>query len=98
MKNNYKKFAAKSGELFLLAFAGEDPKPAVEMIQEYGLSGLYLSNDNIPNRNSALNLSQVFQAAAKKRGDSLPLLWELIRKVHGQLWQRILILVQETLH
>ena len=54
MKKNYKNFAAKSGELFLLAFAGEDSKPAVEMIQEYGLSGLYLSNDNIPNLNSAL--------------------------------------------
>ena len=56
MKKNYKNFAAKSGELFLLAFAGEDSKPAVEMIQEYGLSGLYLSNDNIPNLNSAINL------------------------------------------
>ena len=74
MKNNYKNFASKSGELFLLAFAGEDSKPAVEMIQEYGLSGLYLSNDNIPNLNSAINLSQVVQAAAKNRGDSLPLL------------------------
>ena len=74
MKNNYKNFASKSGELFLLAFAGEDSKPAVEMIQEYGLSGLYLSNDNIPNLNSAINLSQAVQAAAKNRGDSLPLL------------------------
>ena len=74
MKNNYKNFASKSGELFLLAFAGEDSKPAVEMIQEYGLSGLYLSNDNIPNLNSASSLSQVLQAAAISRGDSLPLL------------------------
>ena len=74
MKKNYKKFAAKSGELFLLAFAGEDPKPAVEMIRESGLSGLYLSNDNIPNLNAALTLSQVVQTAAINRGDSLPLL------------------------
>jgi len=74
MKNNYKNFASKSGELFLLAFAGEDSKPAVEMIQEYGLSGLYLSNDNIPNLNSASSLSKVLQAAAISRGDSLPLL------------------------
>ena len=74
MKKNYKNFAAKSGELFLLAFAGEDSKPAVEMIQTYGLSGLYLSNDNIPNLNSAINLSKALQAAAKNRGDFLPLL------------------------
>ena len=38
-----------AGELFLLAFSGQDPAPAIEMIKEYGLSGLYLSNDNIPN-------------------------------------------------
>ena len=74
MKKSYKNFASKSGELFLLAFAGEDAEPAIEMIQEYGLSGLYLSNDNIPNINSALNLSQILQAAAKNRGDSLSLL------------------------
>ena len=74
MKKNYKNFAANSGELFLLAFAGEDSKPAVEMIQEFGLSGLYLSNDNIPNLNSAKKLSQVVQAAAINRGDFLPLL------------------------
>ena len=62
------------GELFLLAFSGEDPKPAIEMIQEYGLSGLYLSNDNIPNIYSALHLSKIVQKAAKNSGDKLPLL------------------------
>ena len=61
MKKNFKNYASKSGELFLLAFAGEDSKPAVEMIQDYGLSGLYLSNDNIPNSDSASNLSKILQ-------------------------------------
>ncbi len=74
MKKNFKNYASKSGELFLLAFAGEDSKPAVEMIQDYGLSGLYLSNDNIPNSYSASNLSKILQTAANYHGDSLPLL------------------------
>ena len=51
-----KKMYLKAAELFLLAFSGQDPTPAIEMIKEYGLSGLYLSNDNIPNIYSALNL------------------------------------------
>ena len=54
-----------AGELFLLAFSGQDPAPAIEMIKEYGLSGLYLSNDNIPNIYSALNLSKIVQKTAK---------------------------------
>ena len=57
MKKYNKNIDLNAGELFLLAFSGKDPKPAIEMIQEYGLSGLYLSNDNIPNIYSALNLS-----------------------------------------
>ena len=63
-----------AGELFLLAFSGQDPTPAIEMIKEYGLSGLYLSNDNIPNIYSALNLSKIIQKIAKNSGEKLPLL------------------------
>ena len=63
-----------AGELFLLAFSGQDPAPAIEMIKEYGLSGLYLSNDNIPNIYSALNLSKIIQKIAKNSGKKLPLL------------------------
>ena len=74
MKKYNKKIDLNAGELFLLAFSGEDPKPAIEMIHEYGLSGLYLSNDNIPNIYSALNLSKIVQKAAKNSGDKLPLL------------------------
>ena len=40
MKKYNKNIDLNAGELFLLAFSGEDPKPAIEMIQEYGLSGL----------------------------------------------------------
>ena len=69
-----KKMYLKAGELFLLAFSGQDPTPAIEMIKEYGLSGLYLSNDNIPNINSALNLSKIVQKTAKNSGEKLPLL------------------------
>ena len=68
MKKYNKNIDLKAGELFLLAFSGEDPKPAIEMIQEYGLSGLYLSNDNIPNIYSALNLSKIVQKTAKNSG------------------------------
>ena len=63
-----------AGELFLLAFSGQDPATAIEMIKEYGLSGLYLSNDNIPNIYSALNLSKIIQKIAKNSGKKLPLL------------------------
>ena len=74
MKKYNKNIDLNAGELFLLAFSGKDPKPAIEMIQEYGLSGLYLSNDNIPNIYSALNLSKIVQKTAKNSGDKLPLL------------------------
>ncbi len=69
-----KKMYLRAGELFLLAFSGQDPAPAIEMIKEYGLSGLYLSNDNIPNVTSALNLSKIVQKTAKNSGEKLPLL------------------------
>ena len=74
MKKYNNNIDLNAGALFLLAFSGEDPKPAIEMIQEYGLSGLYLSNDNIPNIYSALQLSKIVQKAAKDSGDKLPLL------------------------
>ena len=41
MKKYNKTIDLNAGELFLLAFSGKDPKPAIEMIQEYRLSGLY---------------------------------------------------------
>ena len=74
MKKYNKNIDLNAGELFLLAFSGQDPTPAIEMIKEYGLSGLYLSNDNIPNIYSALNLSKIVQKAAKNSGNKLPLL------------------------
>ena len=71
MKKYNRNIDLNAGELFLLAFSGKDPKPAIEMIQEYGLSGLYLSNDNIPNIYSALNLSKIVQKVAKNRSVDL---------------------------
>ena len=74
MIESSEKLAEYAGELFLLAFAGRDPEPAISMIRDYGLSGLYLSNENIPSREAAIKFTTTVQEASKKSGQSLPLL------------------------
>ena len=74
MNESLETLAEKAGELFLLAFAGSDPEFAISMVRDYGLSGLYLSNENIPSREAAKQFTATVQEASKSSGNSLPLL------------------------
>ena len=90
MIESSEKLAEYAGELFLLAFAGRDPEPAISMIRDYGLSGLYLSNENIPSREAAIKFTTTVQEASKKSGQSHSLCClEWTRRGHGLSWQRI---------
>ena len=53
MNESIKNPSESIGELFLLAYEGLDPEPALTMIRDYGISGFYLSNDNVPDRKTA---------------------------------------------
>ena len=48
MNESIKNPSESIGELFLMAYGGLDPEPALTMIRDYGISGFYLSNDNVP--------------------------------------------------
>lgn len=74
MSTDLETLASRAGELFLLAFAGSDPAPAQQMIRNYHLSGLYLSNDNIPDTSSARALTKAVQETARDSGEAFPLL------------------------
>lgn len=64
----------KAGQLFMLAFPGADPAPAVSMIEEYNLCGCYLSQDNAATFQGARALTGALNAAAGRRSPRAPLL------------------------
>ena len=74
MNESIKNPSESIGELFLMAYGGLDPLPALTMIRDYGISGFYLSNDNVPDRKTAQDLSRILQEGNKKNGQFLPLL------------------------
>ena len=74
MNESIKNPSESIGELFLMAYGGLDPEPALTMIRDYGISGFYLSNDNVPDRKTAQDLSLVLQEENKKNGQFLPVL------------------------
>ena len=74
MNESIKNPSESIGELFLMAYGGLDPEPALTMIRDYGISGFYLSNDNVPDRKTAQDLSRILQEENKKNGQFLPLL------------------------
>ena len=47
MNESIKNPSESIGELFLMAYGGLDPEPALTMIRDYGISGFYLSNENM---------------------------------------------------
>ena len=61
MNESVKNPSESIGELFLMAYGGLDPEPALSMIRDYGISGFYLSNDNVPDRKTAQDLSRILQ-------------------------------------
>ena len=66
MNESVKNPSESIGELFLMAYGGLDPEPALTMIRDYRISGFYLSNDNVPDRKTAQDLSRILQEENKK--------------------------------
>ncbi len=64
----------KVGQLFLLAFSGEDAEIVTPFIKERGIGGLYLSNENLREPTQSANLLNELQEAALAGISGQPLL------------------------
>ncbi|AZZ96956.1 glycoside hydrolase family 3 protein [Pseudoalteromonas sp. R3] len=64
----------KVGQLFVLAFAGEDRDYAKTLVKERHVGGFYITDDNAANPTSAAQLAQDLQHEASLRACDAPLL------------------------
>lgn len=54
----------KVGQLFILAFAGQDLAYARELVQQFHIGGFYLTDDNAPDPAAAVQLANQLQQLA----------------------------------
>ncbi len=75
-QNRYdkKEIKRKVGQLFLLAFSGNEPDVVLPFISERGIGGLYLSNENLGKPEEAVQLLNVLQEASLNGISKIPLL------------------------
>ncbi|MGL6296161.1 MAG: glycoside hydrolase family 3 N-terminal domain-containing protein, partial [Plesiomonas sp.] len=64
----------KVGQLFILAFPGEDAEAARPLIERYNLGGCYLSQDNASTFAQAQQLTQDMAAIVNQREHAVPML------------------------
>ena len=64
----------KVGQLFVMAFAGNDTKYALELIKEHHVGGFYITDDNASSKKEAHALSTALQRQAALRACDAPLL------------------------
>ena len=64
----------KVGQLFVLAFAGEDNDYALDLIKNYHVGGFYITDDNARSLADAKKLSTTLQQQASLRACDVPLL------------------------
>jgi len=64
----------KVGQMFLLAFSGQDAETVLPFIRERGIGGLYLSNENLGSPTEAATLLNTLQDASINGLAGLPLL------------------------
>lgn len=64
----------KVGQMFLLAFSGQDAETVLPFITERGIGGLYLSNENLGSPQEAATLLNELQQASMDGIAGLPLL------------------------
>jgi beta-N-acetylhexosaminidase len=64
----------KVGQMFLLAFSGQDAETVLPFIKERGIGGLYLSNENLGSPTEAATLLNKLQEASINGLAGLPLL------------------------
>lgn len=66
--------AEKAGQLFLLAYPGKDPQIIRSLIESYGISGCYISQDNAETFDEARCSSAHLQHMAAETAHSIPLM------------------------
>lgn len=64
----------KVGQLFVLAFAGEDTEYALDLVKNYHVGGFYITDDNASSLSDAKKLSKQLQEQAALRSCDAPLL------------------------
>ena len=64
----------KIGQLFILAFPGNQVEPVLPLIQKYQIGGCYISQDNASTFEEATHLTKLLQDEALKSDPALPLL------------------------
>jgi len=73
-ESKQKEVRAKVGQLFMLAFTGEDPEIVLPLIKDRGIGALYLSNDNLNDPERASKLLNILQEGALQGISGQPLL------------------------
>jgi beta-N-acetylhexosaminidase len=66
--------AEKVGQMFMLAFAGDQLDAARILMEEHLVGGAYISNDNVPTASAALQLCNTLQSYAANTRLGIPLL------------------------
>ena len=64
----------KVGQMFMLAFAGDQLDEARILMEEHLVGGAYISNDNVPTTGAALDLCNTLQSFAANTRLGIPLL------------------------
>ena len=64
----------KVGQMFMLAFAGDQLDEARILMEEHLVGGAYISNDNVPSAAAAVNLCNTLQSYAANTRLGIPLL------------------------
>ncbi len=64
----------KVGQLFVLAFAGDDLDYAIDLVKDYHVGGFYITDDNAQSTHCAKQLSSRLQQQAALRSCDAPLL------------------------
>lgn len=64
----------KIGQLFLLAYPGKDPQQIARLIEQFGICGCYLSQDNAETTAEARTITTELQAMATQTTHRLPML------------------------
>ena len=59
--------AQKAGQLFLLAYPGKDPEVIRPLVEQYGICGCYISQDNAQTFNEAETITTKLQTMSMEK-------------------------------
>ena len=64
----------KVGQMFMLAFAGDQLDEARILMEEHLVGGAYISDENVPTAAAAVRLCNTLQSFARNTRQGIPLL------------------------